>query len=161
MNEADAGPWPEGGSTVAQRSPEGGFRADDGFHQRVCVDSRYSFGGGGGPHIRLTERSPESGRAGDHWFHSGDACGHGGGLAAHQLHSERADDESAEESSGDGDWTATGRGRGAACHDRNSLNRTSVWKTCVRIATEWSKTGIRINGLYNIHEAEVARVESF
>merc|ERR1739841_398550 len=127
-------------SALAEGCPEGGFGTHNRLHSGL--DGSSGLGGCGcvgAGDIALGQGSPESGRTGDHRLDASSAGLNGGRLAAHQLHGEGTNDEGAQETGGQGDGAAAGSGRDAAGHDRNSLNRASVWKKLVRTTTKRTK----------------------
>ena len=71
------------------------------------------------------------------------------GLAANQLHSERGDDERAQETCCQGDGTAAAEGN-AAGHDVDPEIRISVWELLVWTATERGECCSGFNGSYRI-----------
>ena len=95
-------------SALAEGGPEGGLGADNRLNggldgssrlgRCACVDAG---------DVTLSQGSPEGSVARDHRLQSGDARRHGGGLAAHQLDGQGANDEGSEKASGQGDRAAT------------------------------------------------------
>ena len=95
-------------SALAEGGPEGGLGADNRFNGGLDGSSRLGrcdWVDAGD--VTLRQGSPEGSVARDHRLHSGDARRHGGGLAAHQLDGQGANDEGSEEASGQGDRAAT------------------------------------------------------